>query len=208
MTFINLKFSTFFSTIQEAPWYRQFLNPVINAIDKNRKLLDIGTGSGKLIQILSNEKEVECIGVDTSLDMLKEAKKKIQSPTVTLVHTKAGQNLPFKDADFDYISLCNVLFNLHPTASEHLLKEALRLVKKDGKILVLTPTGKGNFLTLTQQFLSAKNLSVYIWYYATKNRAGPWHKNNPLKQFAQENGLHYTRMITLKGFAQIETLQK
>lgn len=51
-----MKFSKFFSNIQEKPWYRQFLNPVISEIEQEGKLLDIGTGSGKLLQILATEK--------------------------------------------------------------------------------------------------------------------------------------------------------
>jgi ubiquinone/menaquinone biosynthesis C-methylase UbiE len=51
-----MSFSSFFSNLQEAPWYRSFLNPVINEINDDTTLLDIGTGSGKMIQILSNEK--------------------------------------------------------------------------------------------------------------------------------------------------------
>jgi hypothetical protein len=41
-----MSFSTFFSTLQEAPWYRSFINPVIDEINTSGKLLDIGTGSG------------------------------------------------------------------------------------------------------------------------------------------------------------------
>ncbi len=70
-----MKFSKFFSNIQEAPWYRSFLNPVINEIGVEGKVLDIGTGSGKLIQILSTENALDCTGVDTNSEMLDEAKK-------------------------------------------------------------------------------------------------------------------------------------
>ena len=70
-----MKFSKFFSNLQEAPWYRSFLNPVINEICIKGKLLDIGTGSGKLIQILSTEIGMDCTGVDTNSKMLAEAKK-------------------------------------------------------------------------------------------------------------------------------------
>ena len=52
-----MKFSKFFSNLQEAPWYRQFLNPVIDEINDNSKLLDIGTGSGKMMEILISEKK-------------------------------------------------------------------------------------------------------------------------------------------------------
>jgi len=55
-----MKFSKFFSNLQEASWYRQFLDPVINEIHGSSYLLDIGTGPGKLLEILSHEKNVSC----------------------------------------------------------------------------------------------------------------------------------------------------
>ena len=74
-----MKFSKFFSNLQEAPWYRAFLNPVIDQIGTEGKLLDIGTGSGKLIQILATEKGLDCVGVDTDSNMLTEAKEKLKN---------------------------------------------------------------------------------------------------------------------------------
>jgi len=35
-------------------------------------------------------------------------------------------------------------------------------------------TGNGNFFKLIKNYFSHKNLIIYIWFYATKNRAGPW----------------------------------
>ncbi len=71
-----MKFSKFFSNIQETPWYRSFLNPVIEEVKTSGRLLDIGTGTAKLIQILTLEKSIECVGVDTDSNMLIEAEKK------------------------------------------------------------------------------------------------------------------------------------
>ena len=98
-----MKFSKFFSNIQEAPWYRSFLNPVINEIGTNGKLLDIGTGSGKLIQILSNENGINCIGVDTNTEMLKEAKIKLKETDVSVLKIEADKKLPFENNSFNYI---------------------------------------------------------------------------------------------------------
>ena len=202
-----MKFSKFFSTIQETPWYRQFLNPVINEVATNSNLLDIGTGTGKLIQILSTEKSIDCVGVDTNADMLLEAEKKLKETNATLHKIKADTNLPFKDNRFDYITICSVLFLLKKKSIYTLLDDAQRVLKNEGKIIILTPTGKGNFLTLSQKFLSLRNLSIYIWFYATRNRASPWRKNKHLNQYATKNHLKYKNKIVMDGFAQLEVLQ-
>jgi len=107
-----MKFSKFFSNIQETPWYRSFLNPVINEIRREGKLLDIGTGSGKLIQIISKEKHINCIGVDTNSEMLKEAKIKLKGTNTRLLKIKANTKLPFNDNSFSYVTICSVLFHL------------------------------------------------------------------------------------------------
>lgn len=203
-----MKFSKFFSNIQEAPWYRFFLNPVINEIDTEGKLLDIGTGSGKLIQLLVNEKRIDCIGVDTNNDMLKEAKIKLKNMNVELLKIEATKKLPFKNNSFNYITICSVLFHLKKEHIDFMLQDARRLLKENGKIIILTPTGKGNILSLTKNFFSIKNYGINIWFYATKNRAKLWINNNYLKQYANENKLKYTSTIAMNGFAQLEILKK
>ncbi len=201
-----MKFSKFFSNIQESPWYRTFLNPVINEIEPNGNLLDIGTGTGKLIQILSLEKGIESIGVDTNLEMIKEAELKLKETNVKVLKIEANKKLPFENDSFDTITICSVLFHLKNEHIDFMLKDAHQLLKKDGKIIVLTPTGKGNFFTLTKSYFSFKNLSAYIWFYATRSRAQLWTKNNYLKLYASENNLQYSSQIEMKGFAQLEII--
>ncbi|MDD5152053.1 MAG: class I SAM-dependent methyltransferase [Flavobacterium sp.] len=203
-----MKFSKFFSNVQETPWYRDFLKPVINEITDNSTLLDIGTGTGKLIQILSSEKNIDCVGVDTSSKMLLEAQKKLKKTNTKLIEIKTDKNLPFESNTLNYITICSVLFHLEKDSIDIILKESRRLLKNQGKIIVLTPTGSGNILTLLKNYFSPKNLSIYIWFYATRNRAGPWTKNLYLEQYALTNSLKYKRKIVMNGFAQVEVLEK
>jgi len=201
-----MKFSKFFSNIQEAPWYRTFLNPVMNEIGTEGKLLDIGTGSGKFIQILTNEKGIDCVGVDTNDEMLKEAKIKLKETNAKVFKIEPNKSLPFDNNSFDYITICNVLFHLTKEQIDFMLQDAKRLLKKEGKIIILTPTGKGNILTLTKNFFSIKNYGINIWFYATKKRAEIWNTENYLKQYSDKNNLKYTSQIVMNGFAQLEIL--
>jgi ubiquinone/menaquinone biosynthesis C-methylase UbiE len=203
-----MKFSKFFSNLQEAPWYRSFLNPVIDEIGTKGKLLDIGTGSGKLIQILSAENGVDCTGVDTDADMLIEAKKKLENLNVELVEILPDTKLPFENNSFDYITICSVLFHLSKDSIDEMLRDSLQLLKEKGKIIILTPTGEKNILKLTKHFFSIRNRGVYIWYRATKNRALHWSTENHLAKYATRHKLRYKREVVMHGFAQIEVLER
>ena len=203
-----MHFSKFFASLQEAPWYRSFLIPVINEIDNNSHLLDIGTGSGKMLEILSTEKVVSCVGTDTSTDMLKEAEEKLKNTDVKLRLVVPEEVFHFEKNSFDYVSICSVLFHLKKEDIDNMLKDSLSLLKENGKIIILTPTGKGNILKLTKHYFSLKNIGIYIWYRATKRRARLWTNENYLSEYTSKNDLNYKREIVMNGFAQLEIINK
>lgn len=203
-----MKFSKFFSGLQEAPWYREFLNPVMDEISHNSRLLDIGTGSGKMLEILFNEKNVKCVGTDTDQGMLDEAKKKLKSTNAELHLTLPGDALSFEENSFDHIAICSVLFHLKKEEIDAMLKDVLRLLKVDGTLIILTPTGEGNLLKLTKHFFSLKNRTIYVWYRATKKRARKWTTENYLSEYATSHQLNYMREIVMHGFAQLEVITK
>jgi ubiquinone/menaquinone biosynthesis C-methylase UbiE len=203
-----MKFSKFFSNLQEAPWYRKFLDPVIHEIKPDSSLLDIGTGSGKMLEILYHEKSVTGVGTDTNADMLQEAEAKLKNTNAKLHLVNAGEKLPFKKESFDYVSICSVLFHMKENEIDDMLMDSLQVLKDDGKIIILTPTGKGNLITLSRHYFSLKNKGIYVWYRATKNRATLWSKNQYLKEFASKNKLKYESRIVMHGFAQLEIINK
>jgi ubiquinone/menaquinone biosynthesis C-methylase UbiE len=201
-------FSKFFSTLQESPWYRQFLNPVLDEIENDSNLLDIGTGSGKMLEILFNEKNVKGVGIDTNEGMLKEAEVKLKNTNAKLHLINAGDALPFKKNSFDYVTICSVLFHMKEEEIDQMLMDSLNVLKENGKIIILTPTGKGNILRLSRHFLSFKNKGIFVWYRATKKRAKLWSKKQYLKKFTSKNKLKYETQIVMHGFAQLEIINK
>jgi len=204
-----MNFSKFFSNIQEANWYRQFLNPVIENIEPNSKLLDIGTGSGKLLKILTQEKDVDCTGIDTSQSMLDEAKIKLSKfPNIKLLLIKSNEQLGFNDKSFNNVSICNVLFHLNDDSIDELLSESIRVLKENGKIIILTPSGKKGILHLIKNYLSFDNWGILVWYNATKGKAKEWTTNNYLQKYCKSNNLKYEKELTLNGYAQLEMIYK
>lgn len=204
-----MKFSKFFSNLQEEPWYRDFLSPVIREIDNDSRILDIGTGSGKMLQLLYTEKQISGVGIDTQQSMLDEAKNKLINTFIQLQQIDAGKNYPFENDSFDSVTICSVLFNLKEKESvNQILSESLRVLKPNGRIVILTPTGNGGLIKLTRHFLSLKNKGIYVWYKATKKGAKKWNKEQYLKKYSMEKNLTYERNEILKGFAQIEIINK
>ncbi len=174
-----MKFSKFFSNLQEAPWYRDFLNPVINAIGNEGTLLDIGIGSGKLMQILATEKGIECIGVDTDAAMLAEAKMKLKNIDAKLVIIEPNKPLPFENKSFEYIAICSVLFHFKREDVDALLQDSLRLMKESGQIIILTPTGGGNMLKLSIHYFSKPHpLPYFLAAFLSSNSVMKLEKNS------------------------------
>ncbi len=203
-----MKFEQFFSYIQESPWYRHFLNPVIDEIQSNSAILDIGTGTGKMLETLSNEKNVSCVGVDTNSNMLIEAKEKLINTDAKLLLVKAGETLPFEQDSFDYITICSVLFHLKKEVIEKMLDDSMGFLKKNGKIIIHTPTGVGGFMKLTYCYFSLKNSSMYLWYRRSKKRSKIWTDSEYLSKYTNERNLNYERKLVMNGFAQIEMIEK
>ncbi len=199
-------FVKFFSSVQKKPWYRNFLNDLIEALPRGERLLDVGTGPAKLLQILRREKSMECTGIDTSELMLEEARKELDGEEVALFCVKKDESFPFERNSFDHVTLCNVLFNLEPETCYHLLEESLHVLNPAGKLFVLTPTGRGGFWKLSRKYFSWQNLSMYIWYAATRSRARAWAEKHYLESYAKEKGLRYTTREVFDGFAILEVI--
>ncbi|MDB5038714.1 MAG: methylase involved in ubiquinone/menaquinone biosynthesis [Bacteriovoracaceae bacterium] len=111
----------------QLPYIRKYLQ-----ISKGDLLLDIGCGTGGMTSRIKGAQLV--IGIDSSPLVLelkpKEKIKWIQGD---------GKNLPFADRTVDKILLSSVL-QMTPDY-EDLLREALRVLKPDGKIVATVPTG-------------------------------------------------------------------
>jgi len=201
-------FAQFFSNIQERKWYAQFLAPVMAQIPNHSTLLDIGTGSGKMLELLAKNQSVKSTGTDTNQGMLDEAHKKTKGLSVDLIKMEAHAALPFPNEHFNNVTICNVLFHMPKDDVFKMLDDSRRVLKEDGRIIILTPTGQGGLLKLSRHFLWLGNNSIFIWYRATKKNAKKWTTHQILKEYCTQNGLSYSHKLTLHGFAQLEIISK
>lgn len=96
------------------------------------RILDAGCGSGRHIQ--SMPPGTSCIGIDTSVNMLKIAKSKLGDGATMLVAADATQ-LPFRDKSFDGIISIRVLQHIMPQPAA--IREFARVSKPGAVVCVL-----------------------------------------------------------------------
>lgn len=120
------------------------INPrdVIERIIPNEdcKILDMccGTFSNGL-PIAKANPNCKVYGIDRSKDMLREAKRKIRKSKVNNIRIKLADatNSGLKEKSFDYIVIGLVLHECSKDLRSRILREAYRLLKDDGKLIVL-----------------------------------------------------------------------
>jgi len=109
-----------------------------------QKMLLVGVGTGEDLNYIPVE--VDIIGIDLSLDMLKKAMKKARSTSIELIPMNA-EELAFPDCSFDVVALSLILSVVENPAKA--MSEAVRVLKPGGQILVFdkfeSNKGKTNY---------------------------------------------------------------
>ncbi len=101
-------------------------------------LLDVGCGTGFLIDMLAKQHRARYAGLDLSDKMIEEAQKK-HIPEAEFV-TGSADRLPFSAAGFDVVT-CSQSFHHYPYP-EKAMAEAFRVLKPGG-LYILSDTGVG-----------------------------------------------------------------
>ncbi|MEC4986876.1 MAG: methyltransferase domain-containing protein [Oscillatoria sp. PMC 1068.18] len=127
-------------------WIRQ---GVIEAVaGQPRRILDLGCGTGSTTVLLKQAfPDAEVIGLDLSPYMLfmGEIKAQEQGLEIKWVHGKA-EATDFPEASFDVVTASLLFHETPPAASKAILREAFRLLKPGGQVIILD----GNQKTLRQ----------------------------------------------------------
>ena len=126
-------------------------------LERDEELLDIACGTGIFLEKVEREHPyVTLTGVDSNQAMLNEAVKKV-SEKVILKKEKADQ-LSFHTEKFDWVVLSNCIG--HFDDQEQCLKEAYRVLKKSGKIIVTD---------WTQDYIMMRFVNFYTKTFDYKN---------------------------------------
>ena len=206
--------STFLKA-QNSGWYSEFLNPVVEIIledESNLHILDIGTGPGKLPELLiQKNSNLRITGIDINAAMIEIARQKVNHKNVRFEVQTANEPLAFKDNSFDAITFCSVLFLLDNETRMFLMNEALRILKPTGKIVVLTPSGKKSILNAVGEINSFEpskhNWTFLVWKSLTSQRGRKWQEEKWLTGYACLHRLKHSLSMAFNNNVTIEILR-
>lgn len=140
-----------FEKATQSGWYPYFLQSVVDEVKctgNGLKILDLGTGTGKLPELIITQDSSDHItGIDIDSSYINDAKKRYIHPNVKFDYEGIGKKLNFPDSSFDVVTICSVLFLVDDFTKNLLFNESLRVLKPNGKIIVLTPSGENSRLS-------------------------------------------------------------
>lgn len=148
----------------------------MHAVEPDAVVLDVGCGTGSY---LARYLEVGCrtFGIDASPAMLEQAKRRLAGRAD--LRLGDATRLPYDDDSFDLVLATMFLHELDPPAREPALSEMARVIKPDGRVLVID-FSKG---LLRGKGLVSRGLSL-----AAEMAAGRTHFRN-FRAFMRSGGL-------------------
>ena len=132
-----LKNSYIFKVQQRMNNYDVLANEFKNYLNnKNKNILEIGCSTGNLARAIIDMNGNSYCGIDISKKYIERAKK--NSPKGKFMQMDAGK-LEFKNELFDIVMINSVLHHIDDNLGKNCLKEAYRVLKNDGKVLITEP---------------------------------------------------------------------
>jgi ArsR family transcriptional regulator len=113
------------------------------------ELLDIGTGTGRMLEILAN-RATRGVGVDLSSGMLAVARTNIERAGLTHVYVRQGDmyQLPIEDSSID-LAILHLVLHYSDDPAE-VIREASRVLRPEGRLVVV------DFAAHTEEYLRSE----------------------------------------------------
>lgn len=177
-------------------WYRYFYRSYLFVLKKakinNKKVLDIGCGTGQLCLLAKNQFRAKKVtGVDLSPEMIKIAKQKITGTDAISFYVAEAEKIPSRDDEFDVI-FCLNSFHHYPDQRRALM-EMKRVLKKEGRIFLLDPCTDGKLRAVWSNLLKIIFKERYASYH-TKNTLSRLAKSVNLAIESTENFMYFTSL--------------
>ena len=179
---------------------------MIGKEDNPKVILDIATGTGDIAINLSKLKDSQIIGIDISEKMLGVAGDKIRKMNInniTLELSKA-EKLKYRNNFFDLISIGYGVRNFEDLING--LKESYRVLKKNGKLIILETSVPNNFLIKYLYLLFTSIYIPLISFIFTKNMKAYNYLLDSTKEFPHEK--EFKKILGSVGFKNIASKKK
>ena len=174
--------------------------------DNPKVILDIATGTGDIAINLSKLKDSQIIGVDISEKMLDVAGDKIRKMNITNItlELSKAEKLKYKNNFFDLISIGYGVRNFEDLING--LKETYRVLKKNGKLIILETSVPNNFLIKCLYLLFTSIYVPLISFIFTKNIKAYNYLLDSTKEFPHEK--EFKKILGSVGFKNIASKKK
>lgn len=163
-------------------------------------VLDICAGTGSLLLSLQRRVGVKgrVVGIDFSMGMLQAARaKSAHYPTIHLVQADAAE-LPFKHETMDLVTCSHAFYELKDDTGNKCLQEVSRVMKEDGRFLMMEHDIPENFFI---------RLLFYLRIFSMGSKNALMILGNEETAF-QEHFSSVVRTTTRRGRSKIFTCQK
>jgi 2-polyprenyl-3-methyl-5-hydroxy-6-metoxy-1,4-benzoquinol methylase len=128
--------------LQRAVWKQTFIRRIIG---RNQRVLEVGCGEGLLSIALAKSRN-RTIGTDVSnLCILISNINKMKFATTDVVFLEmSATKLRFSSNVFDWVISKDLIEHLHPDDAKRHLREANRVLRSEGRYLLITPNARND----------------------------------------------------------------
>lgn len=171
----------------KALFYDTFVGPITRKLRKtllklasaetNCQVLEIGCGTGLNLKLFQKVK-CDVHGIDLSREMIESAEKRLGNQAY--LYTGDAVNIPHPATFFDRVIMMLTLHEMSPSSRLPVVKEAVRVLKQDGRLLIVDYHPRP-FHSLNGRFFKTAILII-------ERMAGKTHFFN-YKNFIRNNGL-------------------
>ena len=166
-------------------WKKELID--LMNIQKNETIVDVGSGTGDLINlILKLKKNNSIYAVDLNSEMLKYAEKRHKNKNVSFLKANA-ENLPFNNSSMDKYIISFCLRNV--TDIDRALRESYRILKPGGIFYCLEFSSPESSLIKKVYNQYKKNIIPWIGSKVTKNKEAYKYLEESIDQFPNQKKL-------------------
>lgn len=183
-----------------ANWHRNkmFVIEKLAKLDKKKSVLDLGAGAGNF-EILFSGKVKRIVAVDYNYDALLSLEKHLASKkirNIELIRADITKLSGIKDLpQFDLIIIADVIEHLNQAEAEKFVKYLPKLLKNEGRVIVVTPNHRSSWLLL-EQILDLIKLVPNVG----KQHLTRFHKKS-LNSLFKQNGFTVEKIQTFNLFS-------